>query len=141
MLTLASLGDTATTVACGVDGIPSLSANAVLAQRNRVPPTGASLSHWAQFVFSSPFRVGEPVRFTENQQLLRHTLAPEAFGHPWRWRFGDGATAVGYTVTHTYKRVGTYTLIVLAYYPSTPAWYELDDALVGVTPAHHQGAA
>lgn len=136
VIAFASLGFGEAALACGQDGIPSLSANAVLAHRNTVPPTGESLDRWAQFIFPAQYHVGQAVRFAENRQELRQTLPPEAFGHPWRWGFGDGAMAMGYTVTHAYKRAGAYKLLVFAYYPSMHTWYELDDALVRVTAAH-----
>lgn len=38
------------------------------------------------------------------------SMDPRGEGLTWRWTFGDGATAAGTTVSHTYLAAGTYTL-------------------------------
>ena len=119
--------------ACGLDGKPSVSANGGLARLNTTRPTRAGLAHWAQFVFPTTFPAGEPVRLSEDLKELRGSgLPPQAFGHPWRWSFGDGTTGNGYAVAHRYTHPGDYKLVVTAYYASFHTWYQFDDALIHV---------
>jgi PKD domain-containing protein len=118
--------------ACALDGIPSISANGTLAQRITTRPNRANLATWAPFVFPTTYHSGVAVRFTENVTELKRSLLPQAFGHPWHWNFGDGATADGYTVRHSYRHPGAYKLIVSAYYSSYHAWYQFDAALLHI---------
>src|SRR5579871_2331968 len=118
--------------ACGIDGVPSLSANGALAHINTARPSRQNLAHWAQFVFTASFHGGQTLRFSENLAEVRRTLLPQAFGKPWRWSFGDGSTSTGYTVQHAYKRAGEYKLIVSAYFSDYKTWYQFDDALVHI---------
>ncbi|HVC82911.1 MAG TPA: PKD domain-containing protein [Chloroflexota bacterium] len=119
-------------LACGIDGIPSLSGNGALAHRNTQRATYGTLGRWAPFVFVAPYRTGQTVTFRENVADLRKSLLPQAFGHPWQWRFGDGTTTNGDTVHHAYKRAGVYKMVVYAYYSSYKQWYEFDSALLHV---------
>jgi len=119
-------------LACGIDGIPSLSGNGALAQRNPQRTTYGTLGRWAPFVFVAPYRAGQTVTFRENVADLRKSLLPQAFGHSWQWRFGDGSTINGDTVHHAYRRPGEYKMVVYAYYSSYKAWFEFDAALIHV---------
>ena len=127
-----SLAMAAPVQACGLDGIPSISGNGTLAHRNTERATASSLGRWAPFVFNTPYRVGQTVLFSENLAELRRTLLPQGFGHPWRWRFGDGTTTTGFSVRHVYRKSGQYKVSVFAYYSSYKAWFEFDDVLLRV---------
>lgn len=119
-------------LACGIDGVPSLSGNGTLAHRNTQRASEGNLGHWAPFVFAAPFRVKQTIVFKENVADLRKSLLPQAFGHPWRWSFGDGSMSMGLTTHHAYRRAGTYKVMAYAYYSSLKAWFEFDAALVRV---------
>lgn len=119
--------------ACGLDGKPSVSANGQLAHLNTARPTRAGLAHWTQFIFPATFAAGKPVQLSEDLKELRGSGLPaQAFGHPWRWSFGDGAIGNGYAVTHSYAHTGDYKLVVTAYYATFHTWYQFDDALIRV---------
>jgi hypothetical protein len=126
--------------ACGLDGVPSISGNGVLAQRNSVRASPSHLGHWAQFVIPRSFGAGASVRLTENVAELHRTLLPSAFGRPWRWSFGDGTTATGFDVTHAYKHSGDYKLVVSAFYSNYKTWFQFDDALVHIVAAKTTGS-
>ena len=120
-------------LACGFDGIPSVSGNGALAHLILQRGSVGTLSHWAPFVFPAPYSKDKPIKFSENLSELRKSLLPQAFGHPWRWNFGDGSSvANGLVVNHTYNRAGTYKVAVFAYYSSYKSWLEFDDVLVQV---------
>ncbi|HXT37328.1 MAG TPA: PKD domain-containing protein [Chloroflexota bacterium] len=119
-------------VACGIDGVPSLSGNGTLAHRNPERTTPGSLNRWAPFVFTTPYRAGETVTFKENLADLRKSLLPQAFGRPWLWHFGDGTSTQGVVVHHAYRRAGEYKVELYAYYSSLKGWYLFDDALIHV---------
>jgi hypothetical protein len=118
--------------ACGLDGVPSLTVNGVLAQRMTSKPSRADLTHWAPFIFSGPYRTGTVMHIKENIAELHRSLPAQAFGHPWRWTLGDGTTATGYTVRHAYRHGGEYRITVSAYYSAYGTWYQFDDALIRV---------
>jgi chitodextrinase len=118
--------------ACGLDGIPSLRINGVLAKTMTSKPDRAQLAHWAPFIFPTPYRPGESLRLQENLTELKRSLPAQAFVHPWRWTFGDGTTAVGFTARHVYRHAGEYRITITAYYAAYGAWYEFDNALVRV---------
>ena len=119
-------------LACGIDGVPSLSGNGSLAHLNTQRASEGNLGHWAPFVFATPYRIKQTIRFKENLADLHKSLLPQAFGHPWRWTFGDGSMAVGLTTHHAYARPGVYKVIVSAYYSGYKAWFEFDAALIHV---------
>lgn len=118
--------------ACSLDSTPSISANGRLARLNTSRPSFGNLAHWAVFTFPSAFRAGRAIRFSENTADLHRSLPADAFDAPWRWRFGDGSSGSGFAVTHRYARVGTYKIILYAYYRSNRAWYQFDDVLAQV---------
>lgn len=47
-------------------------------------------------------RAGEPIRFTNSS----------TDGEEWSWTFGDGSVSESKSPTHTYKRPGTYTVLL-----------------------------
>ena len=71
---------------------------------------------------------------TPDAPVAAHTHAPL---RPWTWQFGDGATAVGWTVTHAYARPGRWRIAVEAYWPPTKQWIAFDQVTIVVAPAAH----
>lgn len=132
MVACLSLASAGTLYACGLDGVPSISGNGVLAQRNTGRASPGHLGHWAQFVIPRSFKAGTSVRITENVAELHRTLLASAFSRPWRWSFGDGTTGTGFNVTHAYKHTGDFKLVVSAYYSNYKTWFQFDDVLVHV---------
>lgn len=58
-----------------------------------------------QFSPTEPF-VGDVVRFVDT------TVDPGGTIRSWHWNFGDGTTGSGKTVSHTYRTVGTFNVIL-----------------------------
>ncbi len=54
--------------------------------------------------FTSPVHAGEPVAFDASASTAAAAISA------WRWSFGDGTTATGEVVNHTYDRSGTFTV-------------------------------
>jgi len=48
-------------------------------------------------------KAGQSVAFTNNSN----------FGESWAWDFGDNLTSVGKNPSHTYKKAGTYTIVLM----------------------------
>jgi hypothetical protein len=130
----AALGAAAvsTVQACSLDGVPSISANGLLAHINPTQPTVATLAQWAPFVFPAPFKNGATVRFQEDRRAVLRSLPPQAFARPWRWSFGDKASAAGFTTSHLYSRPGAYIVNVWAYDASSRQWYRFDAVQIRV---------
>jgi hypothetical protein len=118
--------------ACAIDGVPSISANGTMAHINTAQPTVADLSRWAPFVFTVPVKTGASVHLAEDRRAVLKSLPPQAFDRPWRWAFGDGATAVGFAPSHRYLRAGAYIINVRAYDASNRQWYRFDAAQIRV---------
>lgn len=115
--------------ATSVDPPPTISADGRLAQPNLQPPTTPSaLAVWAPFVFTRAYQAGTLISFTEDRTAIARSLVPSALRSPWRWDFGDGTTATGWTVRHAYTRPGTWRVTVEAYFPGTRRWYTFDQA-------------
>jgi len=120
-------------LACGLDGKPSMSTNGALVERNLLTArTQAQALHWAPFVAVSTYHSGATIALTENRTELARTLLPTVMTHPWRWGFGDGATAYGWTVHHAYKHAGRWRVTTDAYDPISRAWYNFDQAVIVV---------
>lgn len=130
LLLLPLLGCPYSTLACSIDGVPSISANGILAHPTRVAPTAATRSLWAPFIFLVIFRVGTPIRFAEDVHALRTSLPPHAFDRPWRWALGDGSVGSGFGVSHSYGHPGDYLIGLWAYYDSYRAWYKFDSVVI-----------
>lgn len=118
--------------ACGLDGVPSISADGAIAHRNTGQPGQISLAQWAPFVFSSIYRIGHAVHLSENRADLQRSLPLDALARPWRWNFGDGITGMGFSMAHTFRHGGVYKISIAAYYVEYHAWFEFDDALIRV---------
>ena len=118
--------------ACAINNTTSLVANGVLASLTPASPTGARL--WAPFTLGKSFASGASVQFSELRADLSKTMAPMILAQPYRWAFGDGATALGHVVTHRYTRAGTYLLMVYGFYSPRRQWFPFDQALVRIVP-------
>jgi len=53
---------------------------------------------------------------------------------PWRWAFGDGQTAYGWTIRHAYTHPGTWRIAVDAYDPGTNLWWNFDQVQITIRP-------
>lgn len=119
--------------ACGIDGIPSMSANGTLVQRNTtVPKTPHQVSQWSPFIVHIALHVGRSATFTENKKELAQTLPPVVMTRPWRWLLGDGTISYGWTVHHAYTRAGRWLVIADAYVQESHRWEPFDQAIVVV---------
>lgn len=119
---------------CSLDNKPSVYADGQLAGINpTVPLTSAQLATWAFFAFPRTFRARTAVILTENRREVAQTLIPAAMRRPWRWRFGDGQSAFGWTVRHRYARAGSWRIGVDAFDPGTKKWYNFDQVLIRIS--------
>ncbi len=128
-ITLATRGDA---TACTLDGKATAFADgsrAVLTGGSYTPAAG---SVWAPFRFTRSYRVHASLTLTEDRGALRRALPSQALGHAWRWDFGDGAHAVGWTVTHRYARPGAYRITLSSYYPSWRRYFQFDSVHITV---------
>lgn len=134
VLALATALIAAPVQACGLDGTPSVSANGRLAQVTPwTPTTQAQMAIWAIFDFTRHYAVRQAITLTENRREVARALIASAMQRPWRWRFGDGQTAYGWTVRHAFARPGTWRIMVDAYLPSTKQWYNFDQVMIVIT--------
>jgi len=120
--------------ACGMDGIPSLSVDGRVVAVNSALTSNARFDTWTPFVTRGAYPVGRPVVLTENKANVAQSLPPEAFKYPWKWTFGDGATARGLSARHVYRRPGAYILSVEAYLiaGAQRQWYTFDKVTIHV---------
>jgi len=120
--------------ACGMDGIPSLSVDGRVVAVNSALTSNARFDRWTPFVARGVYQAGRPVLLTENKANVEQSLPPEAFKHPWKWTFGDGATARGMNARHVYRRPGAYILSVEAYLVAGAQrqWYSFDKVTIRV---------
>jgi hypothetical protein len=129
------LGNAEAAVACGIDGIPSMSLNGRLVTINTDQATKQNLAYWAPFVTASAERAAT-LRFAEDARELHKSLTPQAFATPFQWSFGDGSTARGIAAVHHYGRPGWYKVNVSYYYTPEKRWVVFDSAQL-----HIPGAA
>lgn len=99
--------------ACSVDGVPSLSVNGRLVAVNT---SNASNDSWTPFVAPGRYAANHALALREDRVRVAAALPPVAFKFPWRWHFGDGATARGTAVNHVYRHPGAYIVSVEAYF-------------------------
>jgi hypothetical protein len=120
--------------ACSLDSQPSAYADG---QRDRLntqaPTTSAQLAGWAPFVFPRSYPVRRAIVLRENRREVARSLTAAAMRRPWRWRFGDGQVAYGWTVRHAYAHPGYWRIGVDAYDPGTRQWYNFDQVVITVT--------
>jgi len=116
---------------CALDGVPSLRIDRRTVVLNPRPPDARSWRTYAPFVASGPLARGRLLRFDELRQFV--SLPPEAFVHPWRWRFGDGtAASIGEQVAHRFARAGAYRVAVDAWVPTRHEWLTFDTARIEI---------
>lgn len=120
------------TSACTIDGKPSAFAAGTRAVIARGAPTAATYAYWAIFAFPRAFRQGQRIAFHEDDALVRPLLTQADLARSWRWRFGDGAWALGDHVTHRYRRTGKYKVAVDAYFPTAKGWYQFDSITITI---------
>ena len=120
--------------ACALDSQPSAYADG---QRDRVnpqvPTTSAQLTSWAPFVFARSHPVRRAIVLTEDRREVARTLTAAAMRRPWRWEFGDGQVAYGWTVRHAYAHPGHWRISVAAYDPGTRQWYNFDQVMITIS--------
>lgn len=124
--------------ACALDNVPSLTADGRLDGLTTDPPTTSTeLLTYAPFTLPRAYASGHAIVLTELRREVAKSLLPAAMLRPWTWQFGDGATAVGWTVTHAYARPGRWRIAVEAYWPPTKQWIAFDQVTIVVAPAAH----
>jgi PKD domain len=120
--------------ACALDSRPSAYADG---QRDRVntqvPTNSAQLAGWAPFVFAHSYPVRRAIVLTEDRREVARTLTAAAMRRPWRWEFGDGQVAYGWTVRHAYAHPGHWRISVDAYDPGTRQWYNFDQIAITIS--------
>lgn len=60
-------------------------------------------------VSPSTARAGTELTFDASGTIVSN-IPEDTVAVGWEWDFGDGSTATGETVTHTYEKAGTYTV-------------------------------
>jgi hypothetical protein len=119
--------------ACSLDNRPSAYADGQLARANpHIPTSSAQLASWSPFVFARNYQTRHTVTLTESRSEVARSLRAAAMRRPWRWSFGDGHTAYGWTVRHTYTRAGHWRIAVDAYDPGTRQWYNFDQIIITI---------
>jgi hypothetical protein len=121
--------------ACTIDFVPSATAAGRTAIVYDVSPGEIDPSHYATFIFPGSFGAGWSIRLAELSRGL--ALSSRELRAPWRWVFGDGTTAMGHIVTHTYHRPGMYVLNVWAIVPNEAEPFPFDQILVPVLAPEH----
>lgn len=121
------------TLACTLDGKPTALANGSRAVLSHVKLTVATARTWAPFSFRVPYHAHTSIRLAEDRAQLRRVLQPDTMQRAWRWEFGDGTHATGWTVTHRYAHPGAYRITVLAYYPTFQQYFSFDTVRITVT--------
>jgi PKD domain len=119
--------------ACTIDNKPSVYANGLLAIVAPAP-TQATWPTWAHFIFPRAFHSKRTVTLSENVTLVRtalNTLRPVPENRPWRWDFGDGKTAYGARVSHSFPRAKRYRVSVQAYFKGY-GWQAFDTVTINV---------
>jgi hypothetical protein len=124
--------------ACALDNVPSLTADGQLDRITTDPPTtSAQLATWSPFILPRTYTAGHAITFAEIRKEVARSLVPDAMRRPWHWEFGDGGTAVGWTVRHAYARGGHWRIVVYAYSPVDQQWHDFDHVTITVASASH----
>lgn len=132
VLALALVAMPGAAAACAIDNTASLFAGGVQARLNTSSPTPGR--PWATFTIDKAFASGASVSFNEARRELTRSLSAATIAAPYRWVFGDGATARGHNVVHRYEHAGLYRLVVYGYSATLRSWFPFDNALVHVVP-------
>lgn len=117
-------------LACTIDSVPSATALGRVAITYQVDPASINPATYAPFIFPGSFGVGWSIRFGERSTGLQ--LTPSQLRDRWRWTFGDGTTAWGHTVMHSYRKPGTYVITVVTDVRSAAVFFPFDRVLVQV---------
>ena len=120
--------------ACALDSRPSAYADGHRDRLNtQAPTTAAQLAGWAPFVFARTYPARRAIVLTENRREVARSLTAAAMRRPWRWEFGDGQVAYGWTVRHAYAYPGRWRISVDAYEPGTRQWYTFDQVVITIS--------
>jgi PKD domain len=122
-----------TVQACTIDGKPTAFADGSRAVVSHLKLTVPTARTWAPFSFRSAYHAHAAIRLTEDRADLRRVLSPDAMQRAWRWEFGDGAHATGWTVIHRYAHPGAYRITVAAYYPTFHQYFTMDTVRITIT--------
>lgn len=121
--------------ACTIDGKATASVNGQRAVRAPLvtKPLPASVARtWAMFTFNGHYTTRSLLHLVEDRAQLKLALSAETMKQTWRWDFGDGAHASGWSVTHRYTRAGTYRITVSSYYPAFHKYFAFDEVRIVV---------
>ena len=123
-----------TAQACSVDGVPSLAVNGRLVAVNTARASSAAVDTWTPFVVRGAYPANHSLLLKEDRVRVSQALPALAFKFPWRWHFGDGASARGVAVPHAYRRPGTYIITVDAYLVAGThkLWFTFDKATLHI---------
>jgi hypothetical protein len=96
--------------------------------------SSASAEGWTPFVARGVYPADRPLLLQEDRARVAQALPSLAFTFPWRWHFGDGASARGAAVRHVYRRPGTYIITVEAYLVAGThrLWFTFDKATLHI---------
>ena len=122
--------------ACALDNVPSLTADGTLVRPTTDPPTtAAQLQTYAPVTLPHSYVAGRAMVFTEIRREVAKSLVPAVMARPWRWVFGDGTTATGWTAHHAYAHPERRRIDVEAYWPPTKQWISFDQVTITIAPA------
>ena len=130
---VATLTTSRPATACTLDGKATAFADgsrAVLTSGSYTPAAGRI---WAPFRFAPIYHARTAITLSEDRRALQRALPPEGLGRAWRWDLGDGARAVGWTVTHRYAHPGAYRITVSSYYPSWHQYFQFDSVRIMIS--------
>jgi chitodextrinase len=119
--------------ACTIDGQPTAFADGSRAVPSHLKLTVTTARTWAPFSFRNAYHARAAIRLTEDRAQLRRVLPPDTMQRAWRWEFGDGTHATGWTVSHRYGHPGAYRINVAAYYPTFHQYFSFDTVRITIT--------
>ncbi len=126
------VGTTAAASACTLDNVASAAANGQRAILSSDQPQAGK--PWAPFRFAQAYAVGTTVTFSEDHADLAKSLSPTMLVQPFRWVLGDGSTVRGTSVSHAFKKDGTFVVQVYAYAASVARWVLFDTVEIEIVP-------
>jgi len=133
-MVVAALLATPAALACDLDGIASMSMNGTVATINGGQATASNLRYWAKFdlLAAAP---GDRLQYGENLANVSLSIPKESVALPFKWSFGDGASALGHAVSHQYTHIGWYKVTVQYYWPARRQWLQFDSAEQQIVPS------
>ena len=93
---------------CGLGQTPTMLANKIAAMLNPGSKTSSTTAPILG-IFGPTFIANQAITFDED--LSNVPNAPPKSQIPLQWSFGDGTTANGFGIQHTYAKAGTYDII------------------------------